>query len=392
MTRERPCPRVLMATLFDWTAPLHLGSHNLAAAFVRRGWDVAFVSTAVSPVQVLRDRDEFKRKAKTARDGGRRHLDRRLWAYTPFALLTPHNVPLLRSRWLHRNWQRLTVPNAEGRVRDHGFGQVDLLYVDTPLQSFWLDAVGHAASVARITDRNTGYVGSASTLHEMERDLVRSVDLVVHSASDLGGDLQAHGARRTLHLPNGVDYRHFAEADPAPPPEYANLPHPIAVYVGSLDEWFDTDGMRAAAGALPDVSFVIIGPAAGSADLGAGLFNVHMLGPRPFGEVPAYLRHADLGLLPRNTRTRAELVHSMHPLKLYEYMAAGLPVVATRTREVESMATPAVLYDDDRSFIEAIRHVLVDPPDPKHGDRLARAADWDERLGTLLSAVDGLGA
>ena len=131
-------PRVLMATSHDWGSPLRLGCHHLAAGFVEAGCDVAYVSTAISPAHAIRDRREFRDRIGRRRRGGHLDLDGHLWAYTPVALLTPHNAPLIGGRTIHREWYRLTVPNVVRAVRHHGFDEVDLLYVDSPIQGFWL--------------------------------------------------------------------------------------------------------------------------------------------------------------------------------------------------------------------------------------------------------------
>ena len=138
-------PRVLMATFHDWDSPLPLGSHHLARGFVDAGWDVARVASAISPVQLLRDPAEFRHRLARHRWRGEHHLEGHLWTYTPVGLLTPHNAPLLRGATVHRTWQRLTIPSLIRTVRSRGFAEVDLLYIDTPLQSFWLDAItyGH---------------------------------------------------------------------------------------------------------------------------------------------------------------------------------------------------------------------------------------------------------
>lgn len=380
-------PRILMASYFDWESPLHLGSHNLAAAFADAGWDVAFVSTAISLAQAARDRSDFTARAARYSFGGRRWLGGRLWAYMPFALLTPHNVPVLRGRLMHAHWQLLTIPNVVKTVRSHGFGSVDLLYIDWPLQAFWLQAIQHRASVARITDRNSGYVGASPVLRVMEEELVRSVDVVAHTSIGLEAQLREQGAQHVLYLPNGVDVAHFRDSDRSAPPEYAGIPHPIAVYVGSLDEWFDYAAVNKAAAMLPDVSFVIIGPAQHARARLHRSENLHLLGSRPFSQLPRYLHNADVGLLPRDTRSRGELVHAMHPLKLYEYMACGLPVVATRLDELERLDSPAILCADDDSFVTAIRTALTDPPDPSVSFAFANRADWSLRVRTLLEAL-----
>ena len=384
MPRER---RVLVGGYFDWESPLHLGSHNLARAFAEAGWSVAYISTAISPVQALRDRREFRvRMARYSKDGLVPTAG--LWAYMPFSLITPHNVPLLKSRVVHRNWQRFTVPNLVKHVHAYGFGAVDVLYLDNPLQMFWLDKVSHKSSIARITDRNSGYVGMAPELLAMEREMVHSVDLVAHSSVAVGEDLQTEGVSNLLYLPNGVDFDHFAHGERQMPPDLAGMSGPIATYIGTLDEWFDDETVNYAARQLPHVNFVIIGPLKQDGPVFDDLPNIHTLGARPFASLPGYLHNSQVGLLPRNTRTRRDLVEAMHPLKLYEYLACGLPVVATRWKELETIGSPAVLCDSKDAFARAISDALGDRSAAGERVAFARRASWSHRLDSMLQALD----
>ena len=380
-------PRVLMATFHDWASPLPLGSHHLSRAFVANGWDVAHVSAAISPLQFFRDRDEFRGRFSRYHSAGVNRLDGHLWTYMPAAILTPHNVPLLRSRVVHRHWQKSTLPNVVRTVRRRGFSHIDLLYIDTPTQAFWLNEVEFDLSVARIGDRYAGFGGVPGELLKMERELIRSVDLVMYSARELESDIRAAGANRTLHLPNGVDFAHFADGDTAMPSDYLDIPRPIAVYVGEMAEWFDYDKINDLAKSMPTVSFVLIGPDQFARKRIASRNNVHVLGRRPFDRLPAYLHNADVGLMPFDVDRHPSLVHAVHPLKLYEYLACGLPVVATRWDELERLGSPAMLCDTTDDFEAAITSAIDEEADPAVGVEYARAADWTGRVRLILDAI-----
>lgn len=379
-----------MATLHDWWSPLRLGCHHLAAGFVKAGCDVAFVSSAISPIQLLRDRREFLDRLERRRRGGEMVFDGRMWADMPVALLTPHNAPLLRGRRLHRGWHRLTVPNVVRAVRDHGFGEVDLLYIDSPTQIFWLDEVRHAVSVARIGDRYSGFAGVSPQIPELEQELIRRVDVVACSAHAIVDDVTRLGAQRTLHLPNGVDFDHFNHGDKSCPPDLDSIPGPIAMYVGDMASWFDFALVNSLTAAMPDVSFVFIGPDRMARSRLSHRDNAHILGRRPFESLPGYLWNADVGLIPFDVGGHASLVNAVHPLKLYEYLACGLPTVATRWQELERLDSPAVLCSGLDEFVVAIRALVDDPPDAAAGIEFARAADWSNRVSLLLESAASL--
>jgi glycosyltransferase involved in cell wall biosynthesis len=189
------------------------------------------------------------------------------------------------------------------------------------------------------------------------------------------------------HLPNGVNFSHFARPDVPVPPEYASIRRPIAVYAGYMDAWFDYALLNRAVAALPDVSFVLIGGTPHAHARFASAPNLHLLGPRPFSRLPEYLRAADVGLIPFDVQNHPTLVHSIHPLKLYEYLAAGLPVVATRWRELERLQSPATLCESPGQFVSAIKSCVTCTPQPELYRTYAEQADWKHRVSRLLQLV-----
>jgi glycosyltransferase involved in cell wall biosynthesis len=378
-------PKLLMACAQYWNSPFQVGSHHIARGFVEGGWEVAFVSDPVSPLHLLQGvTRELRERWAIHRAGGVRDLGERLWGYVPAAALTPSNQPLLRREWLLRHWPRLTLPNVVAVTRNAGFDKVDLLYIDSVKQAFWLDAVPHGRSVLRIADRTSGFRTSTPALARLEAEVARRVDLVAFSALSLREYVEAMAPRATMHLPNGVDFNHFAAGERAPPVEFAGLPRPIAVYVGAMEAWFDFELVQAAAESLPHVSFVLIGPDHLARQQLRPRPNLHLLGRRPYARLPEYLRHADVGLIPFDVAGHPELVRSIHPLKLYEYLASGLPVIATEWEELRGLRSPAVLCSTREQFFDALGAVVRAPSDADGHRRFARAADWRGRIDALL--------
>jgi teichuronic acid biosynthesis glycosyltransferase TuaH len=128
-------------------------------------------------------------------------------------------------------------------------------------------------------------------------------------------------------VPCGLAPDEWLRLGPAPQ-WFRDLPGPRLVYVGTLDERIDADALRALATARPDASIVLAGPAGenGSISALASLSNVHVHGQLDRDELTSLVGAADLGLIPH---VRTEQTEAMSPLKLYEYLAAGLPVAAT---------------------------------------------------------------
>lgn len=379
-------PRVLMACHLPWGSTFQVGSQQLARAFVAAGWDVCYVGNPVSPVQVLRRSPEVAERARAYRDGVVRDLDGHLTAIVPGALLTPHNTPMLRSPTLYRGWHRLTVPSIARQVRSLGFEGPDLLYIDSPIQGFWLDRAKPKASVMRIMDRMSGWPRYGATMNALEGEVARRVDLVAYSARTLEPYVAAMRPKEFLFLPNGVNLAHFADGSRELPPELAAIPRPTAVYVGAMADWFDWEAVERLAQARPGVSFVLIGPDATARQRLTARANLHLVGPVPYSRLPGFLWNADVGLIPFDVRGLPDLVNSIHPLKLYEYLACGLPVVATSWTELAALGSPARLATTPDELVAALDEALADD-DVAPRAAFAAAADWSVRVATLLESL-----
>jgi glycosyltransferase involved in cell wall biosynthesis len=381
-------PKVLMGCFEFWDSPFQVGGHQIAKAFAALGWDVAYLSSPISPFHLIEGLSpELRARIANYRSGGVVDIDGHVWAYVPGALLTPHAKPGLRSRQVNRHWARFSVPNLVRMLRRRGFGKVDLLYLDSPIQGFLLDAIPHRRSVLRIADRMAAFSHVTPSMQALERHIAASVDLVVYSAASLEPDVARLGARRSLHLPNGVDFDQFAAGDRSLPDDLAGIPHPIAIYVGATGEWFDFVLMEALPAALPEVSFVLIGPTEPAASRLAPRSNLHLFGKRPHDQIGRYLHNADVGLIPFDVAGHRDLVNGIHPLKLYEYLASGLPVVASDWDELRRLGSPALLCRTPEEHVAAIRAAIDRPSEPGPGIAFARAADWQGRVELLLAEL-----
>lgn len=219
-------------------------------------------------------------------------------------------------------------------------------------------------------------------------DVVTSVAMPLH---------QQALARRpdALYLPNGVEYELFADASAAPPADEeltALLAHgrPIAAYYGALARWFDYGMLASAARRRPDWSFLLIGPRLDDSGHGQELFelsNVAWLGPRSYFTLPGYLAAVDVALIPFAIN---EITLATSPLKLYEYLAAGKPVVAAAMPECQ--ATPGVLiaHDGDElaTLLDEAKERGRQPSYRAAAAEIGRGASWDARAACALRALE----
>jgi glycosyltransferase involved in cell wall biosynthesis len=175
----------------------------------------------------------------------------------------------------------------------------------------------------------------AGMMVRMDEMCCRSADVVIASARDLSERCRTYNANTHLIM-HGVDYEHFAKAVGDSLPRPVDLPEgKIVGFVGLLSEWVDQDLLVRLAAELRDVHIVLIGKAdVGVSKLNA-VSNIHILGPKPFAGLPAYIAHFDVGIIPFIVN---DLTRAVNPIKLREMLAAGCPVVSTALPEVERLS------------------------------------------------------
>ncbi len=368
--------KIVMACANYWTSPFQVGSHHFARAFACQGWKVAFISDPISPAHLLKQTPGLKSRFEIYCKGGIR--EENIWTYLSGSLLSPYNHPLLRSEWLHKNWQIFSFPSLTSKLKHQGFDKPDLLYFDSPTHAFLMKTLSPKYSIYRLADYNKAFQQTAVAKKHLEEKLMREVDCVIYTAKGLETYVKSAQPKRMEFVPNGVDFSHFAHSREVPL-EYQNLKGPIAVYVGAIREWFDTDLLMSAARALPNMNFVLIGP--NERKKLQHLPNLHLLGVRSWKEIPAYLQHATVGLIPFDVKGHPELIHRVNPLKLYEYMASGIPVVSTKWDELEHLKSPAHLASSKEEFI----HILKDLKSTGDYKSFAEKHDWKERSRQIIS-------
>ena len=233
--------------------------------------------------------------------------------------------------------------------------------------------------------------------HDLERwyaEAIHQADVVAASAADLLEEARQERPDAVL-VPNGVDYRHFAgfEATGATPDGLEPILErggPIIGYYGAIAEWVDYDLIEHAANALPEFSFVFIGPDYDGSMDRSGAFelpNVSWLGPRPYRDLPAYLHHFDVATIPFIVN---EVTHAVSPLKLFEYMAGATPIVTPALRECTRYRA-VLVANDSEEYVAKLEQALELRADPDYLallDRTARANTWDKRVGTIIDAVE----
>ncbi|MBN1426307.1 glycosyltransferase [Candidatus Fermentibacteria bacterium] len=202
-------------------------------------------------------------------------------------------------------------------------------------------------------DRHAAYGGRRRLMDGMEATLLERADVVFVTAQGLVS--HCRGAVEVHYVSNGFDEDLFA-APKAEPPRLRVIPRPRVGFIGGLAHWLDGDLLEAAARARPSWSFVLVGPIAEVKGLLPEAPNIHWLGPCARNDVPAYMTGFDVGMVPF---AATPLTRTVNPLKAYEYLAAGIPVVSTRMPELDHL--PIIRQaSSPEEFVAEVQHALAE--------------------------------
>lgn len=300
-------------------------------------------------------------------------------------VLTPLVAPLPGSAWAKKLNRLLLVRQVRRALRKVARGPVQL-WSFTPDVSYLLGKFGEEKVVYYCVDDHASFTGyNRQQVLADEEDLCRRADLVVTTALALQEAKQPLNPN-TILVPHGVDYEHFSKAldcDLAAPADVENIPHPRLGFVGLIRDWVDLDLLAEVARARPNWHIVLIGDSTEDLSRYAALSNMHFLGRKPYASLPAYCRAFDVGLIPFKLN---ELTRAVNPIKLREYLAAGLPVVSTPLPEVQLYRHLAEIASDAGETIAAVDRCIDSHDDQRRARSNSMASEtWETKVEGLLS-------
>jgi UDP-galactopyranose mutase len=239
-------------------------------------------------------------------------------------------------------------------------------------------------------DQLSAFKGAPAELADRERAMLRRADIVLTGGTSLYRDKAPYNANTHL-FPSGVEIEHFAGHNGlGMPDDLRALPRPILGYFGVIDERMDLELLAKMAAEHPQWSIVMIGPVI-KIDFHElpHAPNLHYPGMRAYGELPAYLAHFDVALIPFavNDATRY-----LSPTKTLEYMAAHKPVVSTPIPDVIELYGDVVRVGNTHD--EFIAHVETalranDAPQRLPKERaLLQQNTWDAIANAIASILE----
>lgn len=322
--------------------------------------------TPLTPLQQRRKRRRLPPMSKRLRQVGTS-----LYVYTPFALV-PYGLSFRSALLSHVNSH---IIKADLRTVLGGLGMkaVDVAFVFAPQQECVLDVLRPSLWCYEIVDEwATGPFAPnlepespfASRILSAERKILARADIVFATSQRLA-ERKGKYNRNTYFVPNAADVEHFEQAltDIPAPDDMKGIHSPVIGYVGYVNHILDMDIIDRMSATHPQWSIVMVGPVSeDKAFLKSPAYqrvrsraNVHFLGWRDYDVLPGYIKPMDVCIIPRRI---CDYSMNSHPNKLYQYLAAGKPVVSTAFPAARMLSSVIRVADSPAIFCQLVAEEL----------------------------------
>lgn len=302
--------------------------------------------------------------------------------------LSPLVLPLHKYSVVRRFNRRLMKVYIGGFLKKKRFDRF-IQWSSSPTSAPMLGALGESANVYYIGDEFSEFTQFDKELvTSLEQELLVRSDLLFVVSEQLYVSKSKFNAVVEM-LPHGCDFDHFSimpklgEHDI--PQDLSKVPHPRIGYYGLIRDWFDFPMLREIFTRHLEWSLVLVGPCDTDSSGISDLPNVHWLGPKPYADLPKYLRGFDVGIIPyRDT----EITRNANPLKLLEYLSSGIPVVTSDLPAVHAYSDGLRIAKDRDAFeqgiVDALGETGIDRAEARQ--EIGRKNSWRSRV-ELVEAV-----
>ncbi len=369
----------------DWHED-HTSNHHVLRelARTRRVLWLNSVGTRTPSMSSSRDLGKIKRKL-TEFAKGAINVEHDLWVATPLVVPLPHS-PIAAK--INQQLIRATI-----RVLRYQLGIKDFqLWTFLPNTVDYVGTLGEKLSVYYCVDEWSTFTAlDARATIAAEKRLLSRVDVTFCTSQALVDSKSKH-TRLTQFAPHGVNFASFARAvdgDLEVPADLARIPQPRLGFFGTLRDLIDYDLIAGMARARPDVHIVLIGQKhVDLAELEA-LPNVHFLGQKKHDELAAYCKGFDVGWIPYRIDDNVKFIN---PLKLREYLSAGVPVISTSMPEVLPFMHLAHIADTPEETAAAFDRARGQDSAVVRAQRSEsmRAETWPARVSRIAETVDAI--
>ena len=380
----------IMLSTAEWDNPFWTNKQHTACSLAELGHRVFYIeSLGLRSPDASHGRDWMRLLKRLLRAF---HLPKRvrhnIWVWSPLV------IPAASSKF-SQNINKLIFSTILSFYRYLYSFRSAILWTYNPLSLLYLRSNLFKVLIYHCVDEISAQPGmNKKLIQAQEQKLCSLADHVFVTSSGLYSS-RSRWTQRITYLPNVVDSAHFCKERSvlaSIPLEFKSIPEPRLIFVGALSSYkVDFKLIQELAIIRPNWSIVLIG-LVGEGDPGTsinqllGIKNIHLLGPKLYKDLPNFMHFSSAGLLPclLNQYTSA-----MFPMKFFEYLAAGLPVISTRLPSLEEFADYIDFADSAKEFAFRVDNILskTSAIDPSRVKRLVSNYSYRKRTEKMINII-----
>ena len=313
---------------------------------------------------------------------GAKPVGDKMWLFTPFVLPFHHRPWAVK---LNRQILRLTLGMLRKRLNMAQFQ----LWTFVPTSAEYIGTLDEEIVVYYCTDEWSQFNSvDGQKMGVLVESIATRADVVFATSSPLVEKLKKFNPETHL-ASHGVKYDLFATAlkeETSIPDDLKSLKGPVLGFYGLIEDWLDLKLIAYLAERHPEWTIALVGKTCVDISSLESFSNIHFLGRKPHGELPAYCKGFDVALIPHKVN---ELTRNMNPIKLREYLSAGLPIVATALPEMRNYPKHCYIAENYADFEAGIQKSLLSDTPEARRSRSAEMVNetWDKKVAQLGKTV-----
>lgn len=379
---------IVLISTADWANPFWTNKQHVTVELARRGHRVLYIDSlglrapSVTASDIKRIMSRFRLGLK-----GPRCVQKNIWVWSPVV------IPFQKFYVIRKVNQLLLKVGLWAALSVAGM-RPEICWTYNPLSTKLFDLSKFKKIVYHCVDEIKAQPGMpGEALERAEQQLVKQADICFVTALHLL-ETRKKWNENTHYFCNVADFGHFSQSLDSGtiiPSDLMELPQPRIGFIGAISSYkVDFKLISELATRHPECSIVLIGKIGEgephtNVDVLRAHTNIHFLGPKSYTLLPAYLKGLDVAMLPSQLN---DYTRSMFPMKFFEYLAAGRPVVATELHALQEYAHVALLAHDAEGFIANVEKVLKgDGPTLDSRVDVARGQTYEKRTEKMLELI-----
>lgn len=369
----------------EWEGIQHRPHHFMRRSAIS-GWTVVYIeppATIISPFKNTKMINRWKNWLK-----GLREIEERIYLLAP-----PPTLPFgNKYRFINKVNQKLIARTIKKAIKKFNNSYEIDLFTFLPSAIDLLSHFKFNKIIYDCVDDHASFTGliKAETVLQMEKELLGRASVSFATAERLLEDRKSWS--NNMHLiPNGAEYEHFSKSIDTVdiPGEIKALKQPIIGFVGGIGDWIDINLMTTVAKDLPELDFVFIGPILTDINSLKELNNVKFFGSKEYKDLPKYIGQFSACIMPFKIN---KLTESVNPIKMFEYLSAGKPIISTPLKEVIKYSEYIEITSNEEEMVEAIEKILHNDENDESKilarQQVGRDNSWDSRWDEIISLIN----